>query len=168
MASITSSADIPAGPYTVTYNAQPVGLLEGPIRHQQDFSGIPMRAGLWGQTVFDYILAGGGVYAVLSIKEWNTNSKLAMWPFNASMGLLVEGGKFLSTYCKALVFTALAGTPAATEGPATRTYNLAALLPGHRLDITLGIAERNTMVVMVALPEQDGSNTGVAKFFVDA
>lgn len=167
MAAITASADLAPGPYQVTYKGQSVGLLEGPIRHQQDYSAIPIRAGLWGQTIIDYIVAGAGVYAVLVLKEWNTNAKAAMWPFNASHGLFVEGGKLLNPFSGALVFTALAGTPAATEGPASRTYNLAALLPGHRLDITMGIAERNTAIVMCALPEQDGVNTGVAKFFTD-
>lgn len=167
MASISSGMDLPPGPYTATYNGQSVGAMEGPIRHQQDFSAIPIRTGLWGQTIIDYIIAGFGVFAVLVLKEWDTDSKLAMWPFNASHGLGVEGGKLLATFAKSLVLTALPGTPAATEGPVTRTYPLAILLPGHRLDITMGIAERNTTVVMCALPEQDGSNVGVPKFFTD-
>lgn len=168
MASITSSADLAPGPYTVTYKSNSIGLLEGPIRHQQDFSGIPMRAGIWGQTIFDYIIAAGAVFSVIAVKEWNTNSKALMWPFDTSHGIFPNAGKFLSTYAGSLVCTALTGTPAATEGPATRTYPLAVLLPGHRLDITMGVAERNTVVVLCALPEQDGSNVGQAKFFTDA
>lgn len=167
MATISSTADLPPGPYTITYKAAAVGLLEGPVRHQQDYSAIPIRAGLWGQTILDYIIAGAGIFAVFSVKEWNANSKAAMWPFNASHGIMPESGKLLNPFSGALVLTALPGTPAATEGPATRTYPYAALMPGHKLDVILGVAERNTMLIMCALPEQDSTNTGVAKFFTD-
>lgn len=165
MAAITG--DFPPGPYQVTYKAAAIGLMEGPIRHQQNLMGLPIRASLWGQNIIDYIMQGMGVFAVIVLKEWNTNTKALMWNVNASHGIAPVAGMLYNPYCGALVLTALAGTPAATEGPATRTYNLAGLLPGHNLDVAMGPVERNVPVVVCALPEQNSSNTGEPKYFQD-
>lgn len=165
MATITG--DFPPGPYQGTYNAQSIGLMEGPIRHQQSPIGLPIRASLWGQNILDYIIQGGGVFVVLVLKEWNTNTKLVMHSQNASHGIFMEAGKLYNTFCYQLVLTALAGTPAATEGPVTRTYPYCAVLPGHNIDVTLGPVERNVPVVLAVLPEQDSTNTGRAKYFTD-
>lgn len=165
MAALTG--DFPPGPYQVTYKAQSVGLMEGPIRHQQNVMGLPIRSSLWGQNIMDYIIQGGGVFAVIILKEWNTNSKALMHPFDASHGIFPVSGMLMNPFTGALVLTALAGTPAATEGPVTRTYPLAGILPGHNLDIALGPVERNVPVVVCALPEQDSANTGKPKYFTD-
>lgn len=164
MAAITG--DFPTGPYSGTYNGQSIGLMEGPIRHQQSYIGLPIRASLWAQNTLDYIFQGCQMFAVITLKEWNTNTKLLMWPFNASHGLGLKSGELVGSgaYAKQLVLTALAGTPAATEGPATRTYPLAVLLPGHNIDVTLGPVERNVPVVLGILPEDA---TNVPRFFTD-
>lgn len=165
MAALTGN--FPPGPYQATFNGTGIGLMEGPIRHQQNIIGLPIRASLWGQHVIDYIMQGGGVFAVLVIKEWKAGSKAVLWPYNSSQGIFPVVGELMNQYFKALVFTALAGTPAATEGPVTRTYNLAALLPGHNLDVTFGPGERNVPIVLGMLPEQNSSTVGQAKYFVD-
>lgn len=165
MAVITG--DFAPGPYQVTYKGQAVGLMEGPIRHQQNVIALPIRASLYGQNIIDYIVQGGGVFAVLVMKEWNTNVKALMHPFDASHGIFPLTGTLINTFFGSLVLTALAGTPAATEGPVTRTYPISGLLPGHNLDITLGPVERNTPVVVCALPEVNGATTGQPKYFTD-
>lgn len=164
MAAITG--DFPPGPYEVTYDGNAVGLMEGPIRHQQSYGALPIRASLWGQNIIDYIAQGAAVFAVLVLKEWNTNTKAMMWPFNASTGIFVEAGMLINQYAAPLVLTALTGTPAATEGPVTRTYPLAILSPGHNKDVILGPVERNTPIVMAVLPEADGVSKR-AKYFTD-
>lgn len=165
MAVITG--DFPPGPYQVTFKSNAVGLMEGPIRHQQSIIGLPIRASLYAQNILDYIIQGGGFFAVMVLKEWNTNSKSLMWPFNASHGIVPVVGQLINQYYGALVLTALTGTPAATEGPVTRTYPIAGLLPGHNLDITLGPVERNVPVVITCLPEITGATVGSATYFTD-
>lgn len=159
--------DFPPGPYTVTYKGASIGLMEGPIRHQQNIIALPIRCSLYSQSVIDYVVQGGGVFIVLTLKEWNTNAKAAMHPFNASHGIFPLTGTLINTFFGELVLTALAGTPAATEGPATRTYPIAGILPGHNLDISLGASERNVPLVLTCLPEQNSTTVGQPKFFVD-
>lgn len=159
--------DFPPGPYTVTYKTVDIGLMEGPIRHQQNIIALPVRASVWGQHVINYIMQGGGVFIVLTIKEWDAGAKGILWPYNAAQGIYPIVGELMDTYFGALVLTALAGTPAATEGPITRTYNFAAILPGHNLDVTFSAGERNIPLVLGVLPEQNQAVVGQAKYFAD-
>lgn len=165
MAVITG--DFPPGPYTMTFETVSVGLMEGPIRTQQNLIGLPIRASLWGQHILDYISQGGGHFIIFTVKEWNAGAKNVIWPFNASHGIYPITGELLNQYAGPLVLTALAGTPAATEGPVTRTYPLALLLPGHNIDVTFGPNERNVPIVMCALPEQNSTTVGQAKYMTD-
>lgn len=165
MAAITG--DFPPGPYQVTFNGTSVGLMEGPIREQRNIIALPIYATVWGRHVIDYIMQGGGVFVVMVLKEWNAGSKAAIWPYHASQGNYPVVGELLNPYFKALVLTALAGTPAATEGPVTRTYALSALLPGHNTDITFGPGERNVPLVLGVLPQQSASDVGRAVYYVD-
>lgn len=151
----------------MTGSAVSLGLTEGPIRHQQSIIGLPIRATVWGQHIIDYISQGGGVFLALTLKEWNTNSKANMWPYGSTHGQFPVTGELLSPYFKQIVLTALAGTPAATEGPVTRTFAYAALIPGHNLDVLLGPAERNVSLVLGVLPQQVSSTVGKAEYFTD-
>lgn len=165
MAAINPS--IPSGPYSATWNGNDIGLFEGPIRLQQNLIGLPVQASQWGQTVIDYIIQGAGYFGVVTVKEWTTAAKAFMWPFGSTQGIVDEPGKLFSAYCQALVLTALAGTPAATYGPVTRTYNLVATLPGHNLDITCGPMERNVVVAVAVLPEPSTGGSRKARFLID-
>lgn len=172
MAVITG--DFPPGPYQATYDctlnggaATDIGLMEGPIRHQQNIIGLPIRTSLYAQNVIDYIIQGGGVFIVVTVKEWDAGAKALMWPFNASHGIFPLTGTLISSFFGQLVLTALAGTPAATEGPVTRTYPFCGILPGHNLDITFGPTERNVTVVLGVLPEQNQSTVGQPLYFTD-
>jgi hypothetical protein len=151
----------------MTYKTTSVGLMEGPIRTQQNIIGLPIRASVWGQHIIDYISQGGGHFIVFTVKEWMTGAKQCMWPFNASHGVYPITGELLNAYAGAVVMTALTGTPANTVGPATRTYNLALLLPGHNIDVTFGPMERNVPIVMCVLPEQSATAVGKAVYLND-
>lgn len=168
------SGDFPPGPYTATYDctlnggaATDIGLMEGPIRHQQNVAALPIRCSLYAQNIIDYVVQGGGVFAIITVKEWDAGARALMWPFDASQGIFPLTGTLISSFFGQLVLTALAGTPAATEGPATRTYPYCGILPGHNLDITLGPTERNVPVVICALPEQNSSQVGQPKYYTD-
>lgn len=169
------SGNFPPGPYQGTFQvsglnsgaATTIGLMEGPIRHQQNLIALPIRCSLYGQNIINYIVQGGGVFVVLTVKEWDAGAKAVMHSFNASHGIFPLTGTLLDTFFGQLVLTALAGTPAATEGPVTRTYPYCGLLPGHNLDITFGPMERNVPVVLCALPEQNSSTVGQPKYFTD-
>lgn len=159
--------DFSIGPYEATYKGNSIGLLEGEIRVQQNVIGLPIRASLYGQTIINYVLQGAGHFVAFTIKEWNANSKAAMWQFGTTPGIVNEAGLLFDAMAGAMVLTALSGTPAATEGPVTRTYPLAVLLPGHNLDTPLGPVERNIQIVFAALPEPESSGSKKAKFFTD-
>lgn len=161
------SGDFGIGPYTITYDGAALGLLEGVVRHQQNLMALPIRCSAYGQNIIDYVIQGGGCFPVFTLKEWNQNTLNAMHSFSASMGLMPLTGTLFSSFCNALVFTALPGTPAATEGPATRTYAYAALLPGHNVDITFGATERNIPIVMAVLPQQYSTIVGQPVYYID-
>lgn len=167
MAAITG--DFPIGPYTATWNSNSIGLLEGVVRHSESAIGLPIRAGLYGQSVLDYILQGASMFVTIVVKEWNSNTRAMLWPFGTSMGIVHEAGFLLGAgaYAKQLVLTAVSGTPAATEGPTTRTYPLTIPLPGHSLDATFGAVERNIPVVLAVLPEDNSGGDQKLKFYTD-
>ena len=185
----TPAGIFPSGPYIMTYGGSylqnanstekdhiaPVGLTEGPIRHQQNLAALPVRCSEYGQTIIDYIVQGGGCFCVVTIKEWFAGARKLMWPFESGtannyekMGAFPMTGALLSRYARKLTLTALPYAPAnladygtaegadalgALSGPVTRTYARAILLPGHNLDITFGPVERNVQVVLTILPQ---------------
>lgn len=165
MAAITG--DFPTGPYDVTFNGNSIGLMEGSILVQSQFIAAPVRASKYGQTVIDYLIQGGAEFVALVLKEWNANTKAAMWQAGSGLGRVREAGVLMGAgaHAKSLVLTALANTPAATEGPATRTYPLSLLLPGHMLSAPFGAEERNIALVFAVLPEIDSGAT--LKWFTD-
>lgn len=165
MAAITG--DFPPGPYEVTWNGTSIGLMEGSIHHQQMVIALPVRASLYAQTIIDYILQGMFTNAVLVMKEWNAGAKAAQWQFGSTQGIVNEAGLLFNPLYKQMVLTALSGTPAATKGPATRTYPLSGLLPGHNLDVTMGPEERNVPVAFTFLPEPESGGSKKCKFFTD-
>lgn len=174
MAAVINPA-IPSGPYSATWGTtggnetaiRDCGLFEGAIRWQQNPIGLPVRASQWGQTIIDYVMQGGGYFAVIVVKEWATGSKRFMWPFGTTHGIFNEPGRLFSSYTDQLVLTALAGTPAATYGPVTRTVDHCAVLPGHNLDITMGPMERNVVVALAVLPQPATVGSRKALFCVD-
>jgi hypothetical protein len=112
-------------------------------------------------------MQGAGYFAVVVVKEWGTDSRRFMWPFGSTHGVFNEPGILFSSYVDQLVLTALAGTPAATYGPVTRTVDYCAVLPGHNLDITFGPVERNVVVALAVLPQPLTGGSRKAKFCVD-
>ena len=156
------------GAYDITWNSGTIGLLEGPVRLQQNVNGLPIRATQWGDTIIDYILRGGGCFAVIVVKEWTAAIKAFLWPFGSTMGIVDEPGKKFSDYVEPLVLTAQANSPAATLGPVTRSYPYTAVLPGHNLDFPLWAGPRDIVVAVGVLPAPSGGGSSrKAIFYTD-
>jgi hypothetical protein len=153
--------------WVISSTPRDIGLMEGPIRLQQNVNGIPIRATQWADTIIDYILRGAGCFGVVVLKEWTTYTRTFMWPYGSTMGIVDEAGKKFSDYASQLVLTAQANTPAATLGPVTRTYPYCAVLPGHNLDKPLWAGPRDIVVALGFLPEPASGGSRKAKFFTD-
>lgn len=157
------------GPYSVKWNNSELGLLEGSPREQMVSHGQDVRASQYGDSVIDGVYRGGDCFAILTVKEWVANTKAAMWPFStADMGLSGVIGRLNSDIAKALLLTAITGTPAQAGAlPATRSYPKAILMPEHSREITFGSEERNVMLVFRCLPIEVGSDAATLRWFTD-
>lgn len=159
--------NFPPGPYSVTVviSATPtdIGLMEGAIHHNEKGFAQEVRASLYGDAVIEEITRGGEVFLILTIKEWKTASKYLMIAEGA-LGTRGKAGRLRTALVSQIVLTALAGTPAATEGPVTRTYALPVLAAGHNVDITLGPEERNVPLVFRIFPS---ASAGVLTYYTD-
>lgn len=155
-----------AGAYSVTHNAVDVGLFEGALRQNQPMHAQESLASRFGDTVIDGVYRGTNVFAIMVVKEWTESVRDVIWPFDEALGNSGIIGRMLTDIAKVLVFTAIPGTPAATNGPLTRTYSLAVIAPEHNTEITFGAEERNIPVVMRCLPAITDS-TGIAIHYVD-
>lgn len=151
------------GPYSVTLAATDIGLMEGPIHHNEKSFAQEVKASQWADAVIEEITRGGEVFVILTIKEWKAGSK-ALMSAEGTLGTRGKAGRLRTALAGALVLTALAGTPAATGGPATRTYASAILAAGHNVDITMGPEERNVPLVFRVFPSD---SSGVLTYYTD-
>lgn len=153
-------ASFPHGPYTVTLDpgagALALGLTEGPIRLTTQNYGQPIKCDQFGNSTIDGIYLGQDVFVALTLKEWTTNAKAAIFQL-ASQGTVGLVGRAYGAIGKQMVITAVASTPAATHGPATITLPLVAIAPGFNTEILHGNVERNVPLVFQAFPSSSGS-----------
>jgi len=155
------------GSYHASYKTNALGLLEGSPREQMVSHAQDVRASQYGDSVIDGVYRGGDCFVILTVKEWISASKVAMWPFNADLGLSGIIGRLSADIAGALLLTAITGTPAATAGPATRSYPLAILMPEFTREITFGTEERNVMLTFRCLPTEVSANTAQLRWFTD-
>lgn len=156
------------GPYTMTYNAVTVGLVnESGKTLKYQYFGKDMRADLYGLTVIDQVYQGARCFlGPIFFKEWTTANKKIFWPYPQAapvMGALGTPGTLESDNAKQIVLTVVAGTPAATLGPTTLTAPLAILAKSNDVSVLFGCDERDVPVLFELLPYDSGS--GVIKFF---
>lgn len=141
------------GPYTVELNSVALGLTEGPIRVSQMWHGAPIKCDQYGNSTIDAIQLGADVYIAITLKEWDTAAKGAIYQISGgtagTVGLI---GRALGDIAQSLVLTAVSSTPAATHGPATLTASLAVLAPGQNTELLLGNIERNVPLIFQCLP----------------
>lgn len=154
------------GAYSVTYKTFDIGTFEGSLRQNQTMHAQDVLASRFADTVIDGVYRGSNVFAIAVIKEWTEVIRDAIWPFDEALGNTGIHGRLLTDIAGALVFTALPGTPAAVEGPLTRTYSLAVLAPEHNAETIFGSEERNIPIVFRCYPAITVA-TSVAVHFTD-
>jgi len=160
------------GPYTVDYTPAggektAVGLLEQHITMNQPAFAQDVMASRYAESVIDGIYRGGNVFVQLILKEWKTGSKNVMWPFDATLGQSGKIGRAMSDIAGSLLLTAIAGTPAANNGPATRTFPLACFSPGHNKEVLFGNVERNVPIIMQCYPAEVTPGDSELQWFSD-
>ena len=154
------SRNLPHGPYYATYGGVFIGLTEGVIRHEHTPTGIPIRGGtLYGNSVLDEIYAGTEHFLSIIIKEWFDTTFDLINPFDTTSGATSQLGntgvigRSKWDLAGQIILTAVAGSPAATVGPVTRTYPKAILASDATVLTTFGVAERNIPLTFRILPQ---------------
>lgn len=156
-----ASAKLTAGSYTMTWDTIDAGLIERPQRFRQRREAEPIPSDLYG--TIDFVYNDAWEYWTAEFLEWrdNTVQMLTAWD-NASGDATaaaraanwgVQGvlGQLASDLAKQIVLTAVTGTPAATNGPATITIPKAILLPGQDIESLFGTTHRVIPITFIAL-----------------
>lgn len=157
------------GPYTATWNAENIGLFDGPVRLQHKVFGKPIKCDRYGDTTVGGIYLGKDIFVALILKEWTTAIKNLL--FCQSAGAIGDAGligrameETSSGQAAQMVLTAVAGTPAATHGPATITIPRITIAEGQDLDFLLGNVERNIPIILRAFPAETTTGSGLLRF----
>jgi hypothetical protein len=141
-----------SGPYTLTYGASPLGIIEDAASLEITPSEDGIQGDNYGDSIQDGVYRGGNCYLDLVLQEYNAAGALsAFWPFHATFGHMGQVGTLKSSFAAALVLTAVSGTPAASA-PATLTANKAVLAPNFPLRLLFGSRLRNVPLRFQFLP----------------
>ncbi len=165
------SRSLAFGAYWVTFSGSFVGLTEGPLQHEVTYSAEPVRASIGGDTVLDEVYTGVNMFCTIIFKEWSAATKAAFNPFSGTEGATGVIGRSKWDMASILLLTAVAGTPAATVGPATRTYAKAIVATDASVLQEFVAGERNVPVTFRILPEATDDSTvqaGSFTHYVDA
>ena len=159
------------GEYSMTYAGANVGLTTSGgehLRYRVAKKKINDTA-TYAQTLIDGIYRGfDHVQLMVTFKEWNTPVKQAIWPyssagapggFDGTLGII---GRLDSDLAQTIVLSAVAGTPAATNGPITLTAAKAILSDANDIDILFGPDETDVPVIFDLMLYDD---SGVKRFF---
>jgi len=158
------------GEYTMTYAGAPCGLVTSGGQHLR-FRPSKKKindTATYGDTLIDGIYRGMNAQLMVTFKEWTVAVKQAIWPYSAGGpgagfdGTLGIIGRLDSDISQGIVLTAVAGTPAALNGPATFTALRPILADGNDLDIPFGPDETDVPVVFDLMLYDD---SGVKRLF---
>lgn len=155
------------GEYQMTYAGANVGLITSGgehLRYRVAKKKINDTA-TYGDTLIDGIYRGmESVQLMVTFKEWNTPVKNAIYPYGANGfdGTLGIIGRLDSDLSQQIVLSAVAGTPAATNGPLTFTAAKAILSNANDIDILFGPDERDIPVLFDLMLYDD---SGTKRFF---
>lgn len=161
------------GPYTgtIVVSGSPVdiGLRIGDIHHfQQGHGRADNDTSLYGKSMVDATMDGMDVQVRMVFREWTAAVRSILWPFDSEAGVSGLIGRKYSDLAKQLVLTAVPGTPAATNGPVTRTYPLAIFDPEYNKEIIMGLGGRAVPIVMRILPTKITVNgTSQLRYYTD-
>lgn len=114
-----------AGQYTATLAASTVGQIERGINSTHSFMKQLIVGDNFAQAVQDAVFLGADVVFDYRLMEYNAAAvRQAMWPYGStwlSVTSVLGTMDVQNSIVAQLILTALAGTPAATSGPATIT-----------------------------------------------
>ncbi len=137
------SASFMAGQYTVAWNSQLLGIFDGTDAGLPafDFQIVEQpidNTDAYGGTYIDGVYRGANAFFSGILDEYKAATIGTMWPSTIG-GIFVLGviGRLMSALASSLVFTAIAGIPAATN-PATITFGTAILAPGFPVKLLFG------------------------------
>lgn len=152
-----------AGPYTVTYNAKALGIVEDAPALEFTNSVDRITGDNLGDSLQDGVYRGGNCFIDMVLQEFNAAGALeAFWPWSDDAGEVGIIGKLLNDFDAALVLTAVAGTSAAAVGgwsPFTATH--AVLAPGFPIRLLFGSRLRNVPIRFQLLPYDSGGGNNV-------
>lgn len=151
------------GEYTATYDAVAIGMFrsDGKSLRFRRKGKLVNDTDTYGLSTIEIINLGIDVFLSGTMIEWNATVKKIIWPYGSAGtfdGKLTKIGHLDSDNAKQIVLTALAGTPAATLGPATLTAAKAILAPENDVNIIFGPDETPIPILFQLLPYVDGSD----------
>src|SRR5436305_10663162 len=132
------------GQYTVSWNSVSLGIFKGeaglPTIKQKNFTLVVDNSDAYGKTPIEGFDLGAEFQFQGTLLEWKAGPIALLWPFAAALGQLGIIGQSLTGLAKSLVLTAVAGTPAAAQGPATITAASTLLATNFNIDLIFGPA----------------------------
>ncbi len=166
-------ATVTAGAYTSAYGGQAVTGADvgfndenGFELEQQTTGELVNNTDLYGETLLDFVIRGGNVFLVFASMVWdNTTLQEIFYPFDlfgvhSSAALPI--GRLATTAASDIVLTAVANTPAASEGPITLTGPTAILPPNSNQRLMFSSRVRKVPCRLALLPAEAG---GEVKWF---
>jgi len=152
-----------AGPYSLTYGAADLGIVEDAIRQELTATVDVVRGDNLGDSVQDGVYRGGNMFLDMVLQEYNAAAAPdAFWPWNAVEGVVGAIGRLMSGVAAALVLTKIAGS---TATPSTRTYGKVVLAENYPVSMLLGSRLKNVPLRLRCLPYKPASDT---VWFVDS
>jgi hypothetical protein len=147
-----------AGAYTVTYNGMSVGQIEAGTTLEWLANKRLITGDNQGDSPQDAVYRGHDVHADFILMEYNASAAAAaFWPYSGTFGTQGTVGRLDvgSSLAKALVLTAVAGTPAAAT-PASLTAATAILAEGFPVRVLFAPDLRDIPLRMRIYPSVAG------------
>lgn len=158
-----------AGQYTATLAGSTVGQLEQGINLSHSFNKQMIVGNNMGSTIQDGCFQGADMTVEYRLMEYNATSALAaFWPYGTTFMKVVSlPGMFdvQNSLYAALVLTALAGTPAATHGPASITIPRAILRENFNVQMLLDTTLRVIPIQQRAYPAFGSGGEALVQIF---
>lgn len=149
-----------AGQYTATYGGVALGMFEGDagvptLEHLVKSEPVDNTA-TYGKATLDHIYQGVDYFISMICLEYRAGPLAAFWPWASTLGQMGIIARLAYDLSAPLVLTTIAGTPAATTGPATLTANKTILTPGFMPRVLFGPTLRKIPLRLQLLPYDSG------------
>jgi hypothetical protein len=146
-----------AGPYTATWNALALGQSAEGWRVSHSFFKRLITGDSFAQSPQDEVYQGAEMFVNFRLTQYDAAAvQTVMWPFGAYLTMGQVGRvSAQQSIAQSLVFTAVAGTPAATV-PATLTLTKTIIAEGHPVDLLLAPDLREVPLRLRSFPNASG------------